>query len=274
MPALAAEFNPNLEGVLSGTAEIAADEEDYWLQQVEPLYRSIVRKSGLGLILPVKALLSNHLAVQRRLVRSGISELRGDLRSIDQQHVQAIIDICRSEHGHDRIIIPGVDAIRSFAFLLLAKPGELNSETRNYSIDLTSDGAVQLPYGAGIIELSALNSDQPICVNVKKESQFPKEVADLDLEVLSASGGRLQVRNWRPGDEILRPGHRTAEKIKSLFQESRVLLWKRRHWPVAVVNDEVIWARNFGAASQYSPKPGTKRIARLSYWPSDEFGEL
>ncbi len=274
MPALAAEFNPNLEGILSGTADVAGAEEDYWQEQIEPLYQATVTRSEPGLIFPVKVLLGNHLAVQRRLIRRAIQEVRGDLRSIDQQHVQAVLNICQSEHGHDRILIPGVDALRSFASLLLGRPGELNSGPRNYSIDLSCEAPVQLPYGAGYIELAVLNGNQPNCVNFKKESQFSKEIADLDLEVLSVSGSRLQVRNWRPGDEILRPGHRSPEKIKSLFQESRVLLWKRRHWPVAVVKDEIFWARKFGAASQYSPKPGTKAIARLSYWSSDQGGEL
>jgi tRNA(Ile)-lysidine synthase len=274
LPELAREFNRNLEGILAGTADIAAAEEDYWKGQVGPLYRSMARRCGLGVLIDVAELTRKHTAVQRRLIREGVAQVRGDLRSIDQQHVEAVLHVCGSSHGHDRVIIPGVDATRSFGLLLLAKPGELSAEPRNYSIDLTWNEKITLPFGAGEIELEVVNSDGKICVNVNKERQFPTEIADLDIEALSSPAVRLQVRNWRPGDGLLRAGHQKPEKIKSLFQESQVFLWERRHWPVAVANDDVFWVRKFGAAAAYAAKPGSSNLARLSYLPRLELSVL
>lgn len=287
IPALASEFNPNLEGTLAGMAEIAAAEEDFWHFHIQPIYLQMVSKCDLGLVLRVSALTASHVAVQRRLIRCAIAQIRGDLRSIDSQHVDAVLELCKSEYGHDRVLIPGVDALRSFGILLLAKPGELNADPRNYSIELTPGTRLKLPFGAGFVELRLLNSNHINCVNFKdertgpsmpvaqndrEESQFPKEVADLDFEALTSrtSAARLQVRNWRPGDEMVRPEHHKPEKIKSLFQEYRVLLWKRRHWPLAVANDEIVWARNFGAASPFIAKPDTRNIVTLYYWPPDD----
>jgi tRNA(Ile)-lysidine synthase len=274
LPDLAGQFNPNLEGILAGTAEVAAAEEDYWNDQIASLYPGIVRKCDLGLVIQTEALMGSHVAVQRRVIRHALGDIRGDLRSVDHQHVDAILEICRSAHGHDRVLIPGVDAIRSFGVLLLARAGEVNSGQRNYSIELTWNKRLELPFGAGEIELSTLNSIQENCVNFKKESQFPIpiEVADFDYNVLSATN--LQVRNWRPGDGMLRPGHQKPEKVKSLFQQYQVLLWKRRHWPVAVLDDNIFWARKFGGAFPYLAKPGTVPVARLCYRPGDEAGEL
>jgi tRNA(Ile)-lysidine synthase len=277
LPALACEFNPNLEGILAGMADVAATEEDYWQAAIEALYRAARLRDKLGLIFQIRDLTCHHRAVQRRLIRRAICELRGDLRSIDLRHVDAVQALCESEHSHQRAVIPGVDAIQSFGFLLLTKPGELSGEPRNYSVEVGFDQRLELPFGAGTIELSVFNSDHENCVNFNKESQFPrKEIADLDFEALANLGSatRLEVRNWRPGDEILRPGHHNPEKIKSLFQEFQILLWKRRHWPIAVVNGEVFWARGFGAGYRYSAKAETRTVARLCYWPGDEFREL
>jgi tRNA(Ile)-lysidine synthetase-like protein len=121
-----------------------------------------------------------------------------------------------------------------------------------------------LPYGAGEIELRVLNSNHTICDTVKEDSQFTYEIADLSLEVLSASGTRLQVRNWRPGDGLVRAGHQKPEKIKSLFQESRILIWQRRHWPVAITYEEIVWTKKFGPSAKYVAGPES-RIARLTY---------
>ena len=267
IPDLARHFNPNLEGVLAGTACIAAAEEDYWRERIDPLCSNIARPCALGLLIPVRRLTAEHTAVQRRLIRHAICHLRGDLRSVDHDHIDAVLGLCRTDHGHDRVIIPGADALRSYGLLLLAKPGELASAPRNYSIDLTWNQNATLPFEAGRVELTVLKSRDLNCVTVKEEFAFPKEIAYLDLELLSSPATRLQVRNWRPGDAITRPGHQNPEKIKTLFQESQVLLWERRHWPVAVADDEIFWARKFGAASSYIAKPESRGVARLSYWP-------
>jgi tRNA(Ile)-lysidine synthase len=272
MPELSSQFNRNLDGILAGQAQVAADEEDYWREQVTPIYRSLSSPFELGILIATAQLTSQHNAVQRRVLRQAIADVKGDLRAVDLQHVEAVLEICRSTHGHDRVIIPGVDAVRSFGMLLLAKPGELNSGPRNYSVEVTWNERITLPFGGGEIEFKLLSSGHIDCVKVKKESQFLNEIADLDAEVLLNPAVRLQVRNWRPGDGLLRPGHRYPEKIKALFQESQVLLWQRRHWPVAVANDEIFWVRQFGAASPYLAKSGSAKVARLSYLPKDHFG--
>jgi len=272
IPALAGDFNPNLEGVLAGVADIAAAEEDYWDSQIGPLCRNMIRKSHFGLLLDVREVMEQHLAVQRRLIRRGIAMVRGDLRSIDLQHTDAILDLCRSESGHDRILVPGVDAVRSFSVLLLTNPGRLSCEPRDYSIELSLGGKHNLPYKAGTVEFKLLGPDHKNCVNVKEEIEFPpQEVADLDLEALArgSSATCLQVRNWRPGDEMTRAGHSKPEKIKSLFQQFQVRLWERRHWPVAVAGPEVFWARGFGAAATYLAHADSRVVASLCYWPAD-----
>jgi len=91
----------------------------------------------------------------------------------------------------------------------------------------------------------------------------------LDGEALYAAQlpGRLLVRNWRPGDRLLEPGHIDAEKIKTLFQDRKVPLWERRHWPVIVAGDELVWARKFGVAAKFIPSAGARKRVRVIYTP-------
>jgi tRNA(Ile)-lysidine synthase len=55
-------------------------------------------------------------------------------------------------------------------------------------------------------------------------------------------------------------GHSGAEKIKSLFQEARVPLWERRHWPIVIMGEEILWARRFGPAAGYAADSGSSPI--------------
>lgn len=271
MPVLAREFNTNLEDALAGTANLASDEEDYWKQQIEPIYQQIAKRTQSGggsprLTIAVAALNALHVAVRRRVIRRASIDLRGDLRSIEMQHIEAILAICSSTQGHDRVIIPGIDALRSFDTLLLARPGEPGANKRQYRIEIRLGEKYELPFRAGSFGLERISREPQICANFKEEQHFG-EVAYLDGEVLAETDRCLAVRNWEPGDEFRRPGHKGAEKIKSLFQEHRIVLWERRHWPVLVAGEEIVWVRHFGPAAKFSVADGTSQAIRITYRP-------
>jgi tRNA(Ile)-lysidine synthase len=268
MPLLAREFNANLEAVLAGVAQLARDEENYWAQQIEPLYQEIAKRNELGSILQVERLSALHPAVQRRLIRRALQEAKGDLRSLDFAHVEAVLRICHSEHGHDRVIVPGVDALRSFDQLLLARPGALNSEPRNFRVDLQPGVEHPLPASeSSSIFVNWAEYAGENYVTFKEDQTLVTEVADLDGDALARQGEPIHLfaRNWEPGDELRRPGHKGADKIKSLFQANRVLLWERRHWPVVVAGGEIVWTRGFGVSASYASSAGSRRVLRLEY---------
>ena len=150
MPHLAARFNSNLEGVLAATAELAQDEENYWSQQIPAIYAQITERTALGSILRTDSLAALHVAVRRRVIRWALQELRGDLRGMELQHVDAILAICTSAHGHDRVMVPGVDALRSFDRLLLRRPNESHADCRHYCIELHYDEPCELPFRGGM----------------------------------------------------------------------------------------------------------------------------
>jgi tRNA(Ile)-lysidine synthase len=266
IPELARHFNPNVQSVLAGTANLAAAEEEYWQTEIAALYAEITKRTRLGLVLAVPTLKRRHLAVQRRVIRHAVSELRGGLRGLDMGHIDAILDLCGSEQGHDRVLAPDVDALRSFDQLLLSRPGTLSRESRGYQCDLPFGELCELPFGAGLISVEWMNCETRICVNFKGDQELT-EVVDLDGRQIAVAGrlGFLAVRNWEPGDQLHRAGHQGAEKIKSLFQEYRVPLWQRRHWPVLVFENEIIWARQFGCAHKFKVSEERHCVVRVTY---------
>ena len=267
MPELAGSFNSNLEGVLSRTAEVAQAEEDYWNSEISKTYGEITKRTGLGSFLQVSALASLHPALQRRLIRRALADLRGDLRSIDVQHIEAILKLCGSVEGHDRAMVPGADAMRSFGTLLITRPGRLSSEERHYRMELQPGEICELPFGGGRLHLDSASSAPVNCATFKGESNGDAAMVEIDGDALTAGDSvrPLYVRNWEPGDAMQRPGHRQAEKLKALFQEYRVLLWERRHWPVVLSGDEIVWARRFGCAAKFQASAASRRTLRLTY---------
>jgi len=267
IPTLTEAYNPNLEAVLAGTARLAQAEEDYWNKEIEPIYMEITKRTSLGSFCQIDRIGGLHPAVQRRLIRRAVADVKGNLRGIDLEHIDAILALCGTDQGHDRVLIPGVDALRSFGDLLLTQPGTLAGRSRQYRFEIGIGEKCELPFNTGSIYVNWVKSPVEICANFKEDQDPKQEAIDLDWDILAKAGmpETLTVRNWEPGDEILRPGHKTAEKIKSLFQENRVLLWERRHWPVVEIGREIVWARRFGCAGKFKASSESSRVARLVY---------
>ncbi len=260
-------FNPQLVRVLSGNALIAQDEEAWWASHIPALFNDLVRQSRFGLEFEVGALADLHPAELRRLIRHAARQLKGDLRSIDASHIEAIKDLTSSEAGHDRVLIPGVDALRSFGVLLLAEPGSLNSRPRHYRLFTEIGKELALPDHGGRLYVNWIKRNNEFCGNFGLEASSIQEVTDLDAEKLERVGklDELHIRNWEPGDGYRRVGHEKSEKIKSLFQEYRIVLWGRRHWPVLELGEEIVWSPRFGAAAEYKACNDSHFILRLIY---------
>lgn len=250
IPLLTSLYNPNLEGVLASVAEAAQDEDDFWSSEAEKALSGLSRRTRWGLAVDVEQLSALPRALMRRVVRLAVAGIKKDGNPPDLQHVRAICELCATTDGHDRVMAAGADVMRSFGTLMFAEPGQL-SEPRHYRAELEPGKIVDLPFGGGTVCLEELDRQASFYATVKGNPQLAVESFALSRGALTAGGSvrPLFVRNWLPGDMLVRPGHQSPDKLKSLFQQHRVLLWERKHWPVLVAGHELLWARRFGCAA-------------------------
>jgi len=250
LPQLTRDWNPAMTETLAHTADWAQGEEAYWEGEINRLVLAHLKLEPPAVLLRVDALAAFPLAVVRRLVRRAVEIAKGDLRGVSFEHLAGILELAASSEGHGRLQIPGLDIFRSFEWLRLAQPAADNLNNRNYRLPLPVPGAVQLPFHK-VVLLTELSDNTNVTETVA--GVYNKDVACLDWNRIS---GSLEVRNWRPGDQYQPMGHGGAEKIKVMFQEARVPLWERRHWPVVTIGEEILWARRFGPAARFAASTG------------------
>jgi tRNA(Ile)-lysidine synthase len=254
LPLLRDNFNPRLDEALANLATLAQDEESYWATQLD-------RPPLPGpQILSTSELAGSPVAVARRLIRRAIHYAKGDLRQIDFAHVERILEMARSDSGHDRVQLPGLDVLRSFEWIRLAPATPNEASGFDFSIPIHPPGSVELPDGSARITLQILEKGElaQACGTV---------VSELDWGRISSPNGApsgLEVRNWRPGDQYQRMGQSRKQKIKMLFQEARIPLWERWNWPIVTYNGCIIWARRFGAAAEFAATPATRIVLAVA----------
>jgi tRNA(Ile)-lysidine synthase len=252
LPQLARDWNPAIRETLANTADWALAEEAYWEAEIDRLAAIALRERGGAVVLRADALVALPLAVARRLARRAFERVKGDLRGIDFSHVNALLELAAGGEGHGRLQAPGLDIFRSFEWLRVSRPGMDTLENRNYRFPAPVPGRVELPGADSAIILELIETTGTIG---PFESVYNEGVSCLDRESLR---GALEVRNWRPGDRLQPLGKAGEEKIKTLFQEERIPLWERRHWPVVVCGSSVVWTRRFGPDARFVAGCGAK----------------
>ena len=273
LPLLRETFHNQVEHGLANMASLAQVEEEYWCGEANRLLSLLAScvpglGGGEGLLLDSPALKGLPLAARRRVIREAIKKVKGDLKKVDSVHIDAILKLCEVDEGHDRVQVPGIDALRSFDRLRLTALLGGDAPPRHYRVDIACNQHISLPFQAGEIELNTPDSAVAIRAKFKEERDLPIQVAEFDAGKLRLAVGfaGLKVRNWEPGDEYQRLGHSRPEKVKTLFQEKRIYLWERRHWPVLEADGQILWVKCFGPAAGVAAISSSQAIVRLSYY--------
>jgi tRNA(Ile)-lysidine synthase len=244
LPQLARDWNPQLTETLARLADLAQEEESWWTSEINRI-ELLTLNGGIelrsDLIFPgartracrvdtrVDARSATPLprAFARRLIRRAIALAKGDLRSIDFHHIEAVFTIKRS------LDLPGLTVTRSFDWLRFAPSTPIKPPG---PLEITQPGTYPSPDG-----------QTQICVEVAQSDAC----ATLNLEACRTCWP-LVLHGWRPGDHYRPQGHSRDRKIQEMFQKARVPSWRRAFWPILRSRDKIVWSRQFGLADEFS----------------------
>jgi tRNA(Ile)-lysidine synthase len=257
LPELQLEWNPAIVETLAHTADWAQAEEDYWSAEIARLAGMYCHHRGDAVLLEVTRLTALPEALARRLVRAAIQSVKGDVRGVEFHHITSILGLASAPDGHGRTQAPGIDAFRSFEWLRLAPLARGTDAARNFRLPLAVPGVTGIPGGDSEILTEVIEKSETI---QPPECVYNGVVHCLDWHGLS---GRLELRNWRPGDQYQPLAHAQEHKIKALFHQARIPLWERRNWPVITDGNAIVWTRRFGPAARFAAGSSTSVVLRL-----------
>lgn len=250
LPTLEREWNPALAGILAGVARVARDEEDYWRAVVDEVIEGNLVERSPAVLFRAEWLAGLQPALARRVGREAIRRAKGDLRRIDLQHVERILELARSPGSSGRGQIPGLEVRRSFEWMRLAPAGREGGE---YDIEVSVPGSCGVP-GTGWEVVLELHVAGGHCGYNEDEGER------LDWGRIP---GALRLRNWRPGDEYRPIGRAHATSVKRLFREARAPLWERWKWPVLTWKGRIIWVAGFGADAEFAATADSRSVLEV-----------
>jgi tRNA(Ile)-lysidine synthase len=252
LPQLAREWNPAIDETLATTAEWALAEETFWDAEISRLASGRLIENDGAVLLRVDSLSDLPMAAARRLLRRAMKGVKGDLRGVDFRHVDAVLELASLPQGRGRRQAAGVEVRRSFEWLRFSRADEPGAGS--YRIDVSPPASVTIPGAGSALCFEVI--DMP-GVTGSPETIYNEGAGWLDWCSVS---GRLELRNWQPGDQYQPLASAGPKKLKALFQQARIPAWERRRWPILTDGASILWTRRFGPASRFAANAATRTV--------------
>ena len=258
LPLLERDYNPGLRGILSASADVAAEEECDWERRTAAcLQACLLDDDSLALIRVRRhvavGLATESVALQRRVLKSFLERhgIAGEFQNIEA--------VRRCIHPKSPAVnLPGGWTARYDRLALVLVPPvspEHASDHRSFRWRLECPGRVRLPEASLTLQADVLSPQVAVL-------QPPGSLLQM-----AKIGGALTLRNWLPGDRF-RPAHSgSEEKLKRLFAEKHIPAEQRPLWPVALFEGRIVWVRGFPVAHDFAWTPGSGDAVRIEVLP-------
>lgn len=255
LPQLQQAFNSNLNATLLRTSKIFREEEDFWESHLASWLKEHSLNHGDGGIrFPIRPLLETHPAMQKRLLRRVVLEVKGDLREFGFHHTEILLQLCRSPAANRQLDLPGaVQVEKSYDWVTVT----LRHETvEDFTFRISDHGVHSFPLLNHSMEVALLASDRPV-----EFSHDPNE-AIMDLDRVSFP---LTLRSSKTGDRFRPLGLGGSKKLKDFFIDAKVPKSQRRQIPILCSKDHIIWVVGHRLDDRVKLTSNTSRVLRLRY---------
>ncbi|HZP81903.1 MAG TPA: tRNA lysidine(34) synthetase TilS [Chthonomonadaceae bacterium] len=245
LPYLAAYFNEKADAAILRMADLtAADNTVLEGLANEALLRVATRRSEDEVALDVGSLRSLPLALQRRVLRQGIAQVRGHLHDIGQETLERVLEA--AARGERRqISLPademGTVRLRCDAIELSIARETAPAKALPWQQELTVPGRVQLrPAGMALEARLCRTNAESASLLAAQTVTGPEATRETRPGPLFALFRRsdihppLLIRSWRPGDRIRPRGLGGSKKLQDLFTDRKVPAAERARVPIVV----------------------------------------
>ena len=260
LPYLEKHVDAALARTLGRTADILRDEDGFLEEAAQKACRRlIVRRDGRAL-LDVRRLGRLSQAMSRRSVRIFLRELKGDLRKIDFEDVEAV----RALGQGGVLTLPDG--------LVLRRDGDLLGTAAKPMLQAAYlylwDGKGRLPIPVIRAEFTGLRIKPP---RGGRPAYDDEAAAFCDAATLRFP---LLVRTRRDGD-IYRPcGAPGRKKLKEILRAKRVPAAERGVRPVFCSDDRIVWMPGLPVAEEFKVTAATKEVFAIRALPAKSGGAM
>ena len=259
------QYNPSIKEALRRLSRSAAQDMAYLEKGVDRAWAALVNinKEPQGLTLNRKAFSSLDPAIQHHLLRRAVSQVKGDLEDVEQNHIQDMARLMKGRPGKS-LNLPGrVSFSVSYesATLALAQEDLCPLPTLEGEHKLKVPG--QTVIGDWRVDCSLITPDG----TPQEDIGEPRGGGDSYAAVLSLEtvGSHLWVRTRQPGDRFQPLGMAQDKKLQDFMVDAKIPRSWRDRVPLVVSPAGIVCVVGYRIADWARVDEGTSKKIRLRF---------
>ena len=269
IPLLEREYNPAVIEALAHAADILRDEEAFMEQAAASACDSIMQRDDRAVTLRVRPLRGLPAALQRRVLRIALTEVRGHLRRITRAHVEAALRLLEEPRRHRGVTLPDglTVCVEENGLRISVKPRRDRPLSAASGPSAAGSGACRVALCPVPGEIALPDLDLRLKAQVVErddgEVSTPRagpNQAYLDADLLP---GPLLIRPRRAGDRFVPLGAPGSRKVKSFLIDRKIPVDERGRIPLVLSGDRIAWIVGHQIDDRFKVTANTRRILLL-----------
>jgi tRNA(Ile)-lysidine synthase len=246
-------YNPGIDKALLRLADIAGDDVSFIEKQASLLWKKLASEEDDIIYLDMSQMVASPRAMQRQIFRRAVKQLRGNLKDVEADHIEAMVGFLSKPAGKKLCLPDGLTLSTEYGRLVLASAQ------------------------ASICPLPPLKGISSI--KIPGETDLPgwRVRADIigqvvsDEDGLAASfdfnrvGKELTVRQRRPGDRFQPLGMSQTKKLQDFMVDSRIPGSWRDRVPLICSPEQILWVVGWRIDDRAKVTENTKQVLRLQF---------
>jgi len=272
IPEMKSSYNPKIIKALNRMGTIIQDEES-WIEEIvnREMNGLVFRENDSSIRCSASHFIEKPLPLRRRIVRSLIRQVKGDLKQMTYDHIDSILHLIERSRSEGQVHLPDELLIEVSAGQVLiskkkrvARPPKTKSNSQpavvfsyNVSKPGSSSTTVLVHEIGKQIRFSDIEITDPVEFNKNK---IESNVAWIDMDKIEFP---LTIRNILPGDRFSPLGMEGTQKVKKFFINKKIRRSGRAACPILLSNDGIIWVGGFQIDNSVKVTSSTKKILKV-----------
>ncbi len=259
IPEIENGFAPRFKSQLGKMSQLLQEDESYLIEQAQKLLQEVGKITEKGLTLPIDKLRDWQPAILNRVLRLGIHEVKGNLKSIEFGHVQQVRQLLK-ENASGACVLPG-DIKISLG---------LDNEMVLSLLDRISTSAPSKPdCSPVIIQVPGETRFDPGKVTMRarvklKANNFSQVNPNQAFMDFDAVGSRVEIRFYHSGDRFWPLGAPGGKKLKSWFIDQKIPREIRSEIPILTDSSgDIIWVYGHQISEKVKIRLETRNVLYL-----------
>jgi tRNA(Ile)-lysidine synthase len=252
-------FEAGISDKLYKLSLMIKDDLDYIGNSADILYsRCLVKSEDEEIGLNLDLLKNQHIALIKRVLRTAVKKVKGDLKGVESKHVESVVNlIMNGRTGSTVCLTDKIRAEKSYDILRIYKPG--HEDTHEYfemMIEIPGTNYIESLKSYITADIVEKNSESTKCFenNCKSSVQF------FDYEKLKTG---IYIRYRKEGDLFKPYKSNGTKKLKEYFIDNKIPRNLRETIPLVAKDKDIVWIIGYKISDKFKVTENTKYILKL-----------